>query len=571
MISEFFKVEILSPVHIGTGDTVDPFHYVIDEQKRCHFIDFAAWAADHPDPEELLKQFSAGNIAAMRNTLAEQVDPEAYAERSCRVISDKVVDDSRKHLDDALSKNQLLLAPNLVGGGGGPLLPGSSLKGAIRTAVIDWLDRSKNLQLKQCRTLRDQDKKLESFFGSITENSFQAFKIADCEAVCNSSLIVEAREVRRNPEKTITPKASCEVLTSRLLGEAEQAVLTTRIALGRAREKQAVISLKNGDTLDWLKLCELVNGYSRARYQKEQQKFWNLPHFARTQETLANIEQTIINPPPGAMVLKVGHYSQIEYVTVEHNQPKTRKSPKGGGFLPHGTTRTLANGIYPFGWVLLTPCSEEEYRRLFTEREAYNAQIRMKKDELREARLVATREKREAARRQREEKKRLKHEQEERAREEEEKPWLVAVRQLSHVEDWGSLRQLLGRELLEVNKEQSELAAAVLQTAQRVREKRPEKWGEERTEQINYWLSASGLQLKVAVEQAAEVLPEDCLQIAAFREFGDYQVAKIDPSDLSPQALRLLQGKMKEWGCDQRKVKKNKQQAYKTVLKHLQK
>jgi len=572
MKSVFCKVEILSPVHIGSGDTVDPFHYLIDDHRTCHFIDPGAWAADHPDPEELARQFSSGNIAEMRASMAAQIDPTAYAERSCRVVSDKIISDYESHLNTAESRNQLLLSPNLIAGGGGPLLPGSSLKGAIRTAVIDWLDQEKNLRLKESRNLREQSQNLERFFGSISENSFQALKIADCEAACDSSLIVEARELRRNPEKAVTPKASCEILASRLLGEEGDHILNTRIVLGRPDESGAELKLKNGEKLDWTRLCELVNAYSSQRYQEEQQKFWNREHFIQTREALQQIENQILTPPPDSMVLKVGHYSQVEYVTVKNNRPQTRKA-KDGGNLPHGTTRTLADGIYPFGWVLLTPCREAEYLLLQQQRDQRNYDLRQKRENQREHYRQVVAVQREEALRQRKKREQQQREREERLREEQEKPWLTVVRQLVQVSDWGSLKQTLQRDDLKAFCEEKSLAEAILNCAEKLRQQRPDKWNNERSEQVNNWLEPSGLELQPFEQKDSDSFdqPEDYAQIEALTAFGDYQAAGINPEQLSPQALQCLVDKMKQWGCDHRKAKKNKQQAYKHVLSYLKK
>jgi hypothetical protein len=83
------------------------------------------------------------------------------------------------------------------------------------------------------------------------------------------------------------------------------------------------------------------------------------------------LRQALVEAAPGQMFLRVGHYSQVEFVTVRDNQPLTRKG-KDGTFLPHGITRTLANGLFPFGWVRLTPCKEEEYRQGNAQREGAN-------------------------------------------------------------------------------------------------------------------------------------------------------------------------------------------------------
>ena len=550
----YLKVEILSPVHIGSGDQVDPFSYLITGQEsdaQCHFIDPGKWAADHPDPEELARLFSGSNIAEMRSYMAEHIEPDVYAERSCSVVSSKILASYHKHLDKPESNNQLLLAPNLIGGSGGPLLPGSSIKGAIRTAVVDWLDQHYHLQLKQCRSVNEQNKKLEPYLGDITRNSFQALKIADCEAQINSSLIVEPREIRRNPEKDVTPKPSCEVLASTLLGKHETRFLTTKLLLGRPGEKAAVLSLKNNRTLNWQELCDLVNAGNSKRYQKEIQTFWTRPHFNKAKQHLTQIEGTILTPPSGSMVLKVGHYSQIEYVTIESNAPRTRKGK-------HGTTRTLADGQYPFGWILLTPCSEAEYLQLRKDMAIHNNQIKQSQIEQRRQRQEQATATRKQYLEKQQEQLRVKQLREERAKEEAAKPWLAAIRKLNQVDNWGDLKQQLERaDLAEWNQEEG-VSTAVCEAARRVYDMNTAKWDDSRSALINDWLKATGQQLSFEQQgsKAKTELPEDCAQIDQLQQFGEYLDSKVDLANLSTEALQLLTAKLKQWGCDKKKVQK---------------
>ena len=100
------------------------------------------------------------------------------------------------------------------------------------------------------------------------------------------------------------------------------------------------------------------------------------------------------------MILRVGHYSQIEFITVRDNSPVTLKGK-------HGTTRTLANGLFPFGWIRLTPCSETDYLDGIDRCEAFNRQSQMARENLRaqvleekNRRLVQIRKKKELARKQ---------------------------------------------------------------------------------------------------------------------------------------------------------------------------
>ena len=112
----------------------------------------------------------------------------------------------------ASSANQLLIDPALKNPLTGALLvPGSSIKGAIRTAVIDWLDRNWKVNLKEAmnRDPRQGYKHaLEELLGKVSENAFRNLKVGDFPAALGESVIVTAKEVRRryNPDKQGTRK-----------------------------------------------------------------------------------------------------------------------------------------------------------------------------------------------------------------------------------------------------------------------------------------------------------------------------------------------------------------------------
>lgn len=102
------------------------------------------------------------------------------------------------------------------------------------------------------------------------------------------------------------------------------------------------------------------------RGQTEKKTFYGLPHFAKTARALEAVEKAILDVPPGTFLLRIGHYSHVECMTITDNMPETRMQK--GRLLPFGTTRTLADGIYPFGWIRLVPCSDDEYNELLGQR-----------------------------------------------------------------------------------------------------------------------------------------------------------------------------------------------------------
>jgi hypothetical protein len=374
MQTEFFRLEILTPVHIGTGDELDPMGYLMREEEgkpMCHVVNTNAWAAEYPDPEDLCARFSGGNVPQMRKFLADHLDPEIYGIR--RMTTDKpIYQEYLSKRDDQRTSNQLRLSPQMSSNGQAPIIPGSSLKGALRTAVIDWLDRELHLGLKQNQN--DYLKKLERVLGPITDNAFKQLKISDVEGWSDSTVLVEALEVRRKEGKTATPKSKCEGLPSRAFGSETGTTLYGKFSLGTAEQKaNGRLTLPDGKSWSWSELCTLVNAYLLPRLDAEIDKFYRQPHFAKAFPEVQRLRQELAGAADGQMYLRVGHYSQVEFVTVRDNQPLTRRG-KDGTPLPYGTTRTLANGLYPFGWVRIIPCSEDEYRQGVTQREDANRQ-----------------------------------------------------------------------------------------------------------------------------------------------------------------------------------------------------
>lgn len=393
MQTEFFRLDVLSPVHIGTGDEIDPMSYIMAaaDKANCHVVDTQAWAADYPDPDELGDVFSGGNIPSMRDFLARKIDPDIYGLRRITVSADKIYREYEQKLSDRRAVHQLLFSPCMTASDRVPYIPGSSIKGALRTAVIDWLDREKKLGLKAARS-RDRRgeayrKRLESVLGPTTDSAFKQLKIADATGFADSTLLVEPLEIRRKEGKAATPKNKCEVMPGKLLGNSDHSTLYMRIAIGKPNNPADVrLTLRDGQGWDWSELTQLANSYYRKRFQAEKSRFYGLPNFSKARPFIERLEAEL-NVGEKQMLLRLGHYSQVEFVTVADNKPFTRKL-RDGTPMPYGTTRTLANGLVPFGWVRLTPCSESEYKEGVNRCETANRDTRVRREGLREKTLA---------------------------------------------------------------------------------------------------------------------------------------------------------------------------------------
>ncbi|WP_022662637.1 RAMP superfamily CRISPR-associated protein [Paucidesulfovibrio longus] len=383
----FIRLEPLTPIHIGVGDSMDPLDYIMKEEHGQPFlysVDVQAWVEAQANPVELAELFSRKSLTEIRSYLTKEISPsvDVFGGASARIASREVYDKYTQELRVQSSLNQLLIDPALKTPLTGALLiPGSSIKGAIRTAVIDWLDTNWSIGLK---TAMNKDPKhgytnaLEGLLGKISDNDFRDLKVGDFPAAIGESVIVSAKEVRKRykPEKQGTPKNPCEVSFSQVMSSKGYAVYG-KIAVGAhgaSRRDTALTISQGGRTKTWTlqQLMELCNEFYSKRYLDENARFYSQPHLSRTAEALGPIDPLFANPDPSAMLLRLGHYSHVECMTVSNNQPQTRRM-KDGTFMPFGTTRTLADGVYPFGWARLTIINAEKYAQACSRREEEDA------------------------------------------------------------------------------------------------------------------------------------------------------------------------------------------------------
>jgi CRISPR/Cas system CSM-associated protein Csm5 (group 7 of RAMP superfamily) len=369
-------------VHVGKGDTLDPMGYVMREEKDGEYlysIDLEAWIEDHPDPGALAEYFQNNKMTEVRGYIAHNVDPSVYGLVRSKVASRNIFEKYMMNLQRWDSEHQLLIDEAVKNPFTGALIvPGSSIKGAIRTAVIDYFDQEYHLKLKQAG--KEMNRILGKVFGRPNEaNTFQDLKVGDFEARMDESYVFPAREVRKSQrDSAATPKNDCETTMS-LCTEGEPYRIYGTMTLGRVFGGEHPKKLRiqyNGKTVEWeldelLKLC--TNFYGK-RYFDEKRTFYDQPHLRETARALERVERELGELGAHETILRLGHYSHVECVTITNNKPSGR-TDKNTNRVIFGTTRTLANGLYPFGWVKLRLCEWEEYEEALRQKKEHDARI----------------------------------------------------------------------------------------------------------------------------------------------------------------------------------------------------
>lgn len=351
-----FELQVLTPVHIGSGGDFSPLEYVLRQTRENMYevwlIDTAAWLLENQANPELGKALDDGDMGALRQLLNGCPGLESHILARIRVASPALGKELLQKRNSIESKAEIMpFARNPFTNL--PYLPASSLKGAISTALTDYLNEKRKGTKP---AIRDKGANyrgiLDEMFGKIGEHAMQALRMADIALPPGMTSIRQALGVPLDPAGKKLPKTPCEAL--------DPDVSSTCPAYGNMRLDTAsgrpCLTLPDHSRISVAELGGICNAFYKKRFRAELEKFYTKPVFGDTGQLLAPIRERIDNlDEDREILLRIGRYSHIECVTVSGSPPPM---PKG-----YGTTRTLADHSLPFGWVILKRCGMEAYAR----------------------------------------------------------------------------------------------------------------------------------------------------------------------------------------------------------------
>ena len=416
-----FRLEVLTPVFVGSGEPFTPLEYVVRKEGHdyiLYLVDGAAWLREASATDKAVEAaLSDGDMPRLRTLLAERLDVTRYAYARLPITLPATGKDLQESIKDPQSNSKAEVLPLARAAvSGGAFLPGSSLKGALSTPLINALNEKLS---PTCRLSgSNYTRTLESMFGPITEHAMQALKVADIPLAPQATGIVTAREVRRaaTPGKRGTPKPPCEALLP--VGETKKPPPYGSLHLD-CRSGQPAVELPNGSLISWRELGKLCNAFYKERFQKEWDTFYAMPHLKEAGQALRAVRDRVEKlDPEREWLVRVGRYSHIECVTVSRNAPELKKG--------YGKTRTLADGQRPFGWAILHFCSLEEYEKGVRAVQVSLAEAQRERHRQRGEQETRLREAMEQARLRREATARAQEEQERKEREAAEREALLA-------------------------------------------------------------------------------------------------------------------------------------------------
>ena len=347
---EIFKVRLttLTPIHIGTGLCIEPTDFFVDTNKRClHVVDFEKLCS-HLTKEEI-ETFKRICLEGDRGIIKLYDFMDKISKRVIRTADKALIKTtipvSRDFIIHYTKREHFnrfeILRTYRLSEWGRPIIPGPSVKGAIRTAILNYIAkrlRDKNPSKYLLKNKKYDSRQLERDllrYTSPQNDPFSTLKISDFHPTKAKIRILYAINVRKDGKEGSGPYQILEVIMP-------DSVFTGKITIVEKEGCKKITKRLILESLDCF--------YSKV--------------FDEESKIVKKI--TEVNMPAvkkGFSLIRLGKHSGAESVTIEGFRA-IRVRKQGGRTLTsqHATTLWLASEsrkkescgkIYSFGWAVI--------------------------------------------------------------------------------------------------------------------------------------------------------------------------------------------------------------------------
>ncbi|NBC47168.1 MAG: CRISPR-associated protein Csm5 [Gammaproteobacteria bacterium] len=418
----------LSPLHIGTGQDLDPTGYVIDGEDLYRFSPEAALRALSATAREELDRILG---AAPTVELIKQVQAFFHRNREALIaeaeqampVLPSIAEEYRQRVGRTAQQeqdrdiiNQLQIARSYADERTGrPILPGSSLKGAIRTALLDLENDGQPPQ----RGERSRDLQQRVFrYRQFDLDPMRLVQVGDArDQSAADSYATEVRYAVNRKREAVFRNGRELAAQAERLRQVLECVPPLRppafTGLLGVQDVNAIASPKLPDpSLRWTfeDIAHACNRFYQPILKREMQELGNRGYLA--ERWGASILQLLADKQPQleggqAFLLRVGRHSGAESVTLNGVRSIKIMGARGekAQYLNAAKTVWLAAGdiqqrteLLPFGWVLVeaAPIGEalprwpagllEQFAAFTTEQEqTWSQRVSARRHALREA------------------------------------------------------------------------------------------------------------------------------------------------------------------------------------------
>lgn len=406
----YFLLRTISPIHVGSDEVYEPTGFVVDEQKK-QLISFDAADFIGMLDSEALEEFSA---ICRKGTPQSLIEIYRFMNRHKDLADGKPVavsDAFVAHFQETLAlqgENNILQNLNKYKikrtafnpHEDNPYIPGSSLKGSIRTAVLNYRNKKQSVPRYQKNDSRKMEENLVG--GSFATDPFRLIKVSDFAPV---------GDIERRIVYGVNRKKKPSNFEARGPEQIFEVVATGSVFLGSITISSVPPNAGINKPVTAKELITALGQFFGEEKKRED-----------TQLKAVGIPPVSLDLSENQTPLRLGFHSGAECVTVEgHRQIKIMKvhgekpdtEKLATTFWLAASSKNATNQqVTPFGWAVLEELSQREAANL---QEELEQKKRQKKEQRQKLLMQQQREKElreEQLHAQQEEKTRLKAEKE---------------------------------------------------------------------------------------------------------------------------------------------------------------
>lgn len=375
-----YRGRVLTPVHVGTGEAIDPLDYVVRDGRLIRFH-ASSVIADLPAEERrrLEDMLDRGNLQELQAFFRTHVRPESHGVAAVRAGRGVI-----RRFEEAIGRplrSQLKVRPMIRNlHSGRAYLPGSSIKGAIRTALVNrfaaGMQEGLEPALRAERNDRERARMLEQQvlnynFRRLEQDPLRTLKVSDADLPADCTQVDEVFNVKPDRQQDM-PVDMWERCLSR--ADNENVTFEVDIRLDEHLFDHPLARRHLGRRFTWQEVVEACNDFYWGRLLDEDRRFYrnmgnggNLirqivfsPFFA---ESTGGAKRPV-KPAAPNLLLRLGRFTQFESKSVDGlrqgRDVRRRQNIREGSTRNLVPVRVSTKGVVrevriPFGWVLLEP------------------------------------------------------------------------------------------------------------------------------------------------------------------------------------------------------------------------
>ncbi len=349
-------ISTLSPVHIGCGMDYEPTNYVMDGDclYPFHWIDEAVFATEE-QLGNLLRQ--AGSIQGLWNIFHSEAHLNTMKSLAGRFLPMKT--GIKKQQDQRIQNMRFPLIIERTAFdplSDLPILPGTGLKGAIRTALLEHLAREKNFPGAANASKNGQVQ--ESLMGgSFASDPLRLLKVSDAMLVedCIEPTRILSKQSRHRKDNSVTSVGDATQnfpeCVEPFLADAfrsELTIMENRNTWLEAGQKRQVRNI----SFDQIVLA--CNAFYPERLQAHREMLQTMECGAWYDQIMPLVSQAIREKR--GFLLRIGKYAGADYLALKQYRrirTKYEKNPTAQT-LPISINRCHdGQSAYPFGWIFV--------------------------------------------------------------------------------------------------------------------------------------------------------------------------------------------------------------------------